>query len=155
MIFQKYLTDEIKIFTGHQLKDKRMISCFISVPLQSRIKVNNFKMGTKLTLKCNKCGYNAISSAGRDYGLSAITDTYVCRSCRNIVDVYIGENGKVFDMMKDLLGKIESDSGIDFFSCPECGTGTHLESWDIENRSCPRCGGKMKQDTNDVVMNWD
>ena len=46
--------------------------------------------------KCNKCGYQVISSGGRDCGFLAVVDSYVCKSCEKIVDVCIGEYGQAF-----------------------------------------------------------
>ncbi len=41
--------------------------------------------------KCDKCDCQVMSSCGHDYGMLAVTDTYICKSRKEIVDVYIRE----------------------------------------------------------------
>jgi hypothetical protein len=43
-------------------------------------------MGTKFTFKCSNCGYRVATSGGHDYGMSVVTETFICGSCKNIAD---------------------------------------------------------------------
>jgi len=50
----------------------------------------NLPMGTAYTFKCNKCDYEVLTSGGLDLGMIAVVDTYISKSCKEIVDVGIG-----------------------------------------------------------------
>jgi ribosomal protein L37AE/L43A len=112
-------------------------------------------MGTKLTFKCNNCGYWVTTSGGPDYGMVAVTETFICKSCKNIVDICVGAYGKTYTREEILQKKKGSDSGLDFYTCPECGSGEKLVKWDETIKPCPRCDGKMEQDINSVIISWD
>jgi hypothetical protein len=48
-------------------------------------------MGTSYQYTCESCGYEAQVSGGRDIGMMAVVRTMFCRSCRELVDVLIGQ----------------------------------------------------------------
>jgi hypothetical protein len=50
-------------------------------------------MGTFYTFKCN---YSFQTSGKPDCGMLAVTNTYICNSCKQIVDVLVGLRGKIF-----------------------------------------------------------
>jgi len=112
-------------------------------------------MGTRLTFKCKSCGYRVISSGGHDYGMFTVTQPFICKSCNNIVDVCVGENGQTYSMEEIILKKKEGASNLKFLTCPECGSGTNLVKWNEIRKPCPRCDGRMENDINGLVMEWD
>jgi hypothetical protein len=112
-------------------------------------------MGTKYTFKCGKCGYEALTSAGNDYGMHAVVDTYICKSCETIVDVCVGEYGQSYSKEEIIQRKDKSAINLEFFVCPDCGTGDHLVKWSKWKRTCPKCNGKMEKDKKGEVICWD
>ena len=112
-------------------------------------------MGTKYTFKCSKCGYEALTSAGNDYGMHAVVDTYICRSCETIVDVCVGEYGQTYTKEEIILRKDKSADNMEFFVCPGCSSGEHLVKWSKWKRPCPKCKGKMGKDAQSGIMMWD
>jgi NADH pyrophosphatase NudC (nudix superfamily) len=113
-------------------------------------------MGTKSTYKCNSCGYQAMVSGGTDKGMHAVTGTYICESCMEIVDVCIGEYGQEFTREEAQIRKNKSGTSLDFYVCPGCGSDKNLVRWSARNRPCPKCGGKMEKDLDGgLVMLWD
>lgn len=112
-------------------------------------------MGTKYTFKCSKCGYEVLTSAGNDYGMRAVIDTYICESCQNVVDVCVGEYGQTYSKEEIIHHKNESAMDIKFFVCPACGSGEQLLKWNKNKRPCPKCQGKMGKDSNGIIVLWD
>ena len=112
-------------------------------------------MGTTYTFKCNKCGYEVMTSGGHDYGMLAVLDTYVCKSCNSIVDVCVGEHGKTYTKEEVLRNKEKSGFDIEFYVCPDCGSGEDLVKWSKWKRPCPKCDGKMENDAQSGLMMWD
>jgi ribosomal protein L37AE/L43A len=109
-------------------------------------------MGQKLTYKCKKCGYSTMTSAGLDWGFLAVVETHICLNCKEVVDVLVGEQGKVFEKGKDK--KAQFGSLKDFYTCPEC-RGTAIEKWDADIRPCPKCDGRLEKDESAGEMLWD
>lgn len=85
----------------------------------------------------------------------AVTDTYICRACREIVDVEIGEYGSAYTREEIINDRDKSESGINFYTCPHCGSGEHLVKWDTKKRPCPKCGARMEKDPGGVRKMWD
>jgi hypothetical protein len=112
-------------------------------------------MGTKTSFKCNQCGYTTIISGGHDCGMLAVTDTYMCKTCKNIVDVCVGEYGKRF--LKDEIKTMNADldSYLQFYKCPVCESEEELVLWNNKKRPCPRCDGKLEDDATGMIINWD
>lgn len=113
-------------------------------------------MGQFRTFKCNKCGYSVVSSGGKDYGMFVVTDTYICKSCNNIVDVTVGELG--IHIPKEIVSSLikdDKDRYKDFYKCPECGEENNLVRWKNRKRPCPKCDGKMEVDESAGIMMWD
>ena len=95
-------------------------------------------MGSKSIFKCASCGYEAEVSGGIDCGFHANTETMICVNCRKLVDVLTGIEGK----------QSKADIGL----CPECST-KNVNSWDQNDKPCPRCEGEMEQGP--ITMMWD
>ena len=87
-----------------------------------------------------------MTSGKLDYGMLAVTDTYVCKTCRAIVAVCIGEYGKIHPKEEIALKKIKSVNDLDFYNCPNYGSDTNLEKWNNRKRPCPKCDGKRDKD---------
>ena len=91
-------------------------------------------MGIWFEFTCEKCGYCVEVSGGKDFGMVAVVETMICRSCRELVDVIIGRYGK-----EGPTGDKDYDKNLGI--CPKCG-GKELTVWK-EQRPCPKCGGRM------------
>ena len=111
-------------------------------------------MGTWYTFKCNKCGYQVTSSGGKDYGMLAVVDTYVCKSCEEIVDVCIGEYGETYKKEEAQIKK-RTSFNLNFYQCPECGSDKNLAKWNKTKRPCPKCDGKMEKHAQNEIILWD
>jgi len=112
-------------------------------------------MGTAYTYKCNKCGYEVMTSGKLDFGMLAVVDTYICKSCKAIVDVCIGEHGQVYTKKDVAQNNIKSENDLDFYMCPECDSDKYLVKWNKRTRPCPKCDGKMKKDRYAEFILWD
>jgi len=112
-------------------------------------------MGTKYTYKCNKCGYEALTSAGQDFGFFAVVDTYTCETCREIVDVTVGKEGVPYTREEAARQREKSKYDLDYYACPNCSSGEHLVKWDGSGKPCPRCDGKMDKEKNGEILLWD
>lgn len=86
-------------------------------------------MGTSFTYKCNKCDYQVLTSGKLDFGMLAVVDTYLCKSCNAIVDICVGEYGKVYSKEDIDLKLIKSENDLDFYQCTECGSDKDLVKW--------------------------
>ena len=62
--------------------------------------------------------------------------TYLCKECREIVDVLTFPNGKKPEPIK----------------CPDCGS-ENLELWNPKTGKCPKCGSKLEK--TDMIMMVD
>ena len=112
-------------------------------------------MGTCFTYKCNKCSYEVMTSGKLDYGMLAVVDTLICKFCKSIVDVCVGEHGQTYtkeEVLRD-KGKLEFD--MKFYLCPDCGSGEQLIKWSKWKRPCPKCDGKMEKDAQSEIVMWD
>jgi predicted nucleic acid-binding Zn ribbon protein len=112
-------------------------------------------MGTAYTYRCKKCGYEVETSGKLDCGFYAVTDTYICKSCEEIVDVMVGEHGDTYTREEARKREMESNLDFKFFTCPDCGSEDHLVRWDNSKRPCPKCGGRMHIDKTKGPLLWD
>ena len=112
-------------------------------------------MGTAYGHICNKCGYRVTTSGGLAYGMFAATDTYICKSCREIVDVSVGTYGKTISKENTLKKSTEGDDDFEYYVCPVCGSDKHLEIWNTKEKPCPRCDGKMSRSGRLDFIMWD
>jgi transcription initiation factor IIE alpha subunit len=112
-------------------------------------------MGIQYKYRCKKCEYEVMTSGTHDSGMLAVTDTFICKSCNEIVDVTIGEFGQTYTKEEIALKKIKSVNDLDFYQCPNCGSETSLVKWNNKKRPCPKCYGKMDKDTNGEIILWD
>ena len=116
----------------------------------------NSDMGTSYAFKCNNCNYSVLTSGKKDIGMRAVTDTYICNSCNEIVDVLVGLHGETF-LKEEIWIRKEQDETIDeseFYKCPECDS-EDITKWNTTKKPCPKCNGKMKIDKKGEVMMWD
>ena len=105
-------------------------------------------MGQHTTYKCTNCSYSTLIAGRRDVTMTAVTDTFICRNCKELVDIVVGEFGQ--------LSPIEIDKKNPGYTCPNCGSGSHLKKWKPHKRPCPKCGtGKMEIDENGSVVMTD
>ena len=141
-------------------------------------------MGFRRGYVCPSCNYKVITSAGPDRGRSFVTNTFVCRECKVIVDKGLaqstdtpatsyldGLNEFIIEVMEELNGvnpKINEDKTIKTKPiktskgkkkrggniCPTCESA-ELELWDDNNKPCPKCGAKLIPDPDGIRMNWD
>lgn len=113
-------------------------------------------MGTSFTFRCNKCTYSVLTSGKHDVGMLAVTDTYICSSCNEIVDVLVGLRGETFlkEEIQDKTIEVDDINDFEFYSCPKCNSKDIIE-WDRKRKPCPKCNGKMKKDKNDEMFLWD
>jgi hypothetical protein len=93
-------------------------------------------MGSKSEFTCDKCGYQAEVSGGRDCGMIAVVQTMICETCCQLVDVLTGRFGK-----EGPTGDVDYDK--DLGACPGCH-GKQLSAWS-KSRPCPKCEGRMIQ----------
>lgn len=101
-------------------------------------------MGELNFFECSSCNYHAEVSGGKDRGFVAFTQTKVCQDCRQVVDVLVGEAGKLSGPKATTIPKAKQQ-------CPTC-KGHNLKVW--KGRACPKCGGKMKKGGGLICM-WD
>lgn len=97
-------------------------------------------MGFKQTLICPLCNYSAFTSGGPDRGFKSFKNTFVCRDCKALVDIAID---------KEHWPELKSGQ-----TCNSC-KGENLESWDHEEKPCPKCQTSMNVDPNGMSMRWD
>ncbi len=112
-------------------------------------------MGQKFTYKCTGCNYSVLTSAGIDYGMLAVVETHICKKCHNIVDVLVGESGKVIskEELQKHPEKVTPD--LDFYKCPMCGDDSSLVKWNKRKRPCPKCDCRMVIDPKGESLLWD
>ena len=112
-------------------------------------------MGQLFTYNCTNCNYTVMTSAGLDYGMLAVVDTYTCLKCRNIVDVLVGEYGKVIPK-EEIANKSDIENpDLDYCKCPICGDDSALVKWNKRKRPCPLCDGRMNVDPKGESVLWD
>ena len=112
-------------------------------------------MGQSSTYKCSKCNYSVMTSAGLDYGMLAVVETHICKKCRNIVDVLVGEYGTVISREEIQKDPEKVNPDLDFYKCPMCGDDSALVKWDKQKQPCPRCDGRMDIDSKGESVLWD
>ena len=102
-------------------------------------------MGTLFRFECSDCEYTATVSGGRDVGMMAVTKTTTCTTCKELVDVMVGQFGE-----DGPTGDPEFDKQLGI--CPEC-EGSEVRPWGRSHR-CPKCSGKMIKDDCSEIL-WD
>ena len=112
-------------------------------------------MGESFTSKCSKCNYSVMTSAGLDYGMLAVVETHICKNCRNIVDVSVGERGKVYSREELDMHPEKNNPDNAYYICHMCGEEEALVRWDINKRPCPRCDGRINLDPKGDSVLWD
>jgi len=111
-------------------------------------------MGISKTYTCDNCGYSVLTSAGLDWGFFAVTDTYKCLECEEIVDVPVGSDGKKI-FKKDLRAQgLLDENHSKFYICPRCSS-EKLKKWNKRTRPCPKCNSQMNWDKTKGIVLWD
>ena len=121
-------------------------------------------MGTSCTFKCNKCGYNVVSTGDFDYGMVAVLRPYICNDCNIVTDSLVGIQGMEYpkkwienpkgDEVPDFVLEAVLDEEYSFYTCEECN-GDNLTLWNPKWRKCPKCSGRMKIDKDGMTVDWD
>jgi len=101
-------------------------------------------MGRCFEFTCEKCGYSAEVSGGKDRGMVAVVQTMICNSCNDLVDVLIGQ-------CEDEGPTGEPDYDKDLGICPKC-RGKDVVAWE-RSGPCPKCDGRMIE--GDATVLWD
>jgi hypothetical protein len=99
-------------------------------------------MGQYFQFRCDACGYKAEVSGGADCGFSVATQTISCAKCRELVDLVTSN-----DPGNPKARKLP-------LRCPRSRTVKHpVRTWNAGG-PCPRCGDKMR-DTGELLVMWD
>lgn len=102
-------------------------------------------MGSIFRFICPHCNYSADVSGGLDGGMIAMTRTMTCVDCMELVDVLVGQCGKIGPS-----GNPDYDMDLDI--CPKC-KGHNIYRWPIYH-PCPRCHEYMTKDDQLLIL-WD
>ena len=97
-------------------------------------------MGQWYLFKCPSCHYETECSDGPDRGKYAAVEPMICRDCKEVHNVVIGE----FD-------RDNNYENFEICECPSC-EGSNLKSW--KKSECPKCDGKMKRSDKKAIL-WD
>jgi predicted nucleic acid-binding Zn ribbon protein len=97
-------------------------------------------MGHAFSYKCTNpdCGYEATISGGKSCGFCGEVESMTCLDCKELMDVLTAPSPE--------LKPIEP-------RCDEC-KGQNLKKFYSGRTRCPKCGSKLKKDTNLDIM-WD
>jgi len=97
-----------------------------------------------------------MTSGGKEYRLLAVSDTFICKSCKEVVDVCIGGYGPACYRQGSLIKENNPDTDLNFNKCPKCGSDKNLVKWNKGKRPCPKCEEKMEKDaSSEIIMLWD
>jgi Zn finger protein HypA/HybF involved in hydrogenase expression len=107
-------------------------------------------MGSSRDYICPTCGYSAHVCGGHDWGIVAVLKTFTCKECHTLSDVQIGEYGRNY---KDMVNQNTIDPIPEELICPGCKS-YNVRPWNPNNRPCPKCGTRMKEDPMSEMM-WD
>lgn len=102
-------------------------------------------MGLTRDWICPGCGYSALTDAGPSRGFYAQTNTFVCVTCKNLVDLVVGR-------AHDKGGEIEPINTRS--KCPKCH-GSEFTLWDSWSKPCPRCFCEMEVAKGGTMILWD
>lgn len=118
--------------------------------------ISKHPMGSKKHFFCPKCKYTVLTSGGPDGGMRAATDTFCCKDCKILMDLFV-ERGRAGDPFPDIM-LTETDIKISSpvtggGRCKKCH-GQNIVIWDNKLRPCPKCGTGMESDGFRVML-WD
>lgn len=105
-------------------------------------------MGVRKHFTCPECGYEAEVSGGGDAGIEVVTQTVVCYSCSELMDLVVARRNRSAEDWTDAFEEMESD-GLP--PCKHCGS-KNVEAWDEPYR-CPKCGTSMEEGQTRAL--WD
>jgi Zn finger protein HypA/HybF involved in hydrogenase expression len=71
-------------------------------------------------------------AGGINVNMWAVTNTYICNNCTELVDVAVGEYGQVVAIGTTI-------EGLELYSCPNCDSRNELVKWQFRKRPCPKC----------------
>jgi len=106
-------------------------------------------MGLQRKYRCKNCGYSVLTAAGRARGFEAITDTFTCNCCHEIVDIVIGYVDPDQEIERFLKNEASS-----YLKCGSCGS-QDIDLWNIENKLCPKCNSPIEIDSKAEFKYWD
>jgi len=93
-------------------------------------------MSCSILYRCPACGYEAEVSGRRDWGVFHVTETIVCRDCRELFDVRANEKPQDVEIKNGrIIGEL---TGI---RCPK-DPDHQIRPWRGPG-ACPRCGTRM------------
>ncbi len=101
-------------------------------------------MGATFLYKCNQCSYEADVSGGEDCGMLTRTQTIVCHSCMELMDVATGPTELAVEAQEEKDRK-------DPLECNDCA-GRNVSPVE-KPLKCPKCNGEMAQ--GNMMTLWD
>jgi hypothetical protein len=146
--------------TESRIKKKRSnekTSCFFPFRFlyMDRTLINT-QMGSKKYFSCSKCKYTVLTSGGPDSGMRAATDTYCCKDCRILMDLFVESGSPGHPFPDVVLTKTDlkiSGSLGSAGRCKQC-QGLNITLWDNKLRPCPKCDTGMESDGFRTML-WD
>lgn len=117
--------------------------------LAAEIEARRQEVGTLSEFTCPECGYSAEVSGGDDVGMSVVTTTISCKTCKKLLDVVISEEPWLVTL---------DEPGLplrpDFEPKLRCKKSARheVERWTFPGAR-PRCGTMMEQGEGMVL--WD
>jgi uncharacterized paraquat-inducible protein A len=101
-------------------------------------------MGNAYECQCVNpaCGYEAVISGGKAFGMLSKVETMVCLDCKELRDVEIARTAPTKSGFKAMKKK-----------CGECGS-VKLRKFYKSKTRCPKCGGRLKTNYDAWIL-WD
>lgn len=100
-------------------------------------------MGELFGFICKNCNYKVTTVAGKGVIMRGEYIPYVCKSCKDIEDVFFDMDFK-FKMLT--IKELKDPEYSDDPKCSKCKK-TMSEEWDTVNKPCPKCNtGKLEFD---------
>lgn len=78
----------------------------------------------------------------------------ICKSCKEIVDVCVGEYGLTYTKENAQLKKSNHETDVDFYICQKCISDKSLVKWNKSKLPCPKCGEKLDKNVNNDIIMW-
>jgi len=100
--------------------------------------------------RCPDCGYAVEISGGLDYGFTGVTQTILCKECKELYDISLEVRAPEMCAKEHEEGKPWRPSEDELY-CPE-DDEHKVRAWKHPGK-CPRCGGKMMREN--LTINWD
>ena len=88
-------------------------------------------MGSFKTYKCDKCDYHVETCGDLDQGRMAVLRPYICKYCKIVTDVLVGEVG--MEIHKEILHMLNKDDKNNYYKCDQCN-GENIYIWNTKSR---------------------